>query len=192
MRDVIIFLALFVLAWNYAGESILRPIATIIGLALAYFGVAMFFPLRRWLYQHAKRSALRVDFLSILVSLMLALVSLTVWNHMFTFEKGIIVDDQPGLAALIAKGLQWLGSGYNKLPDNLLIGLWFMLTWLFGYLFFVSRKVFSLASDERTLSAEARVFADAKLPQAGATQHLTSDSGHREIDRPASLGDRDG
>jgi hypothetical protein len=122
VADVALFIAAFIAFWNFAPKQILLPVSSITGLALAYFGVAMFFPMRRWLYQH-DRSAIRVEILSVGIAFALALLSLIIWKPLFTVRDYIF---------------------FPRLEESH-VWLWFMLTWLFGYLFFVSRKVFALA-----------------------------------------------
>lgn len=163
IRDIVVFVAAFIAVWNFAPESIVIPVSCLSGLALAYFGVAMFFPLRRWLYLHGRDAALRVELLSGGTSLVLAFLSLILWEPLFTFRH------------------YWFWHEMNSGQ----VSLWFMLTWLFGHLFFVSRKVFAIATkgpNQALQSTPDRPDALPTLPSTSSLQQGAPSSGVAELD----------
>lgn len=120
INDFIISLIAFVALYNYAPKSVLAPVAALTGMLLCYLGCDGIPPLRRGLYsafpQKETRSA---EITSVVVAVLLAILSLVVWMPLFTFSHWLL---------------------WSEMSLGLVI-LWFVNTAIFGYSFFLTRKM---------------------------------------------------
>ena len=112
--------------WNFGLQSIVVPVATVGGLIVAYFGCAAILPLRQAFYALVPASkATGSEVGSVFIALSLALLSLTLWVPLFTFSSWVFWSEV-SLGPVI---------------------LWFVNTCLFGYGFFMTRRLTRAAAE---------------------------------------------
>jgi hypothetical protein len=118
--DIIIFLVAYIALWNLAPQAVIIPISALGGMALCFVGCAGIPPLRRSFYSVLPpRDAQSAEIISAIVALLLALLSLVLWVPLFTFT-------------------QWFF--WSEVSVGQVI-LWFVNTSIFGYAYFLTRKI---------------------------------------------------